>query len=66
MASAAGAIGSLAAYEVVTRLMRADWQFVPMAVLGTAVLSTALTIVLGFLGTWRALGVKAAPLLRNE
>ncbi|HEY0523776.1 MAG TPA: FtsX-like permease family protein [Stellaceae bacterium] len=65
-AAIAGVLGTVAAYEVVTRLMRADWEFVPMAVLGTAVLSTTLTIVLGFAGTWRALGAKAAPLLRNE
>ncbi len=65
-AAIAGVLGSIAAYAVVTRLMRADWEFVPMAVIGTAVLSTTLTIVLGFAGTWRALGAKAAPLLRNE
>jgi putative ABC transport system permease protein len=26
----------------------------------------AVTLALGFYGTWRALGQKAAPLLRNE
>jgi predicted lysophospholipase L1 biosynthesis ABC-type transport system permease subunit len=29
-------------------------------------LAAALTLLLGFLGTLRALSVKAAPLLRNE
>jgi putative ABC transport system permease protein len=46
--------------------MRAEWIFLPQAVAGTAVLSTLLTLVLGFAGTWKALGAKAAPLLRNE
>jgi putative ABC transport system permease protein len=32
----------------------------------TAAVAAALTIGLGFAGTWRALGHKAAPLLRNE
>jgi putative ABC transport system permease protein len=29
-------------------------------------LATILTLALGFAGTWRALGVKAAPYLRND
>jgi putative ABC transport system permease protein len=32
----------------------------------TVVLAVVLTIVLGFAGTWRALGQKAAPHLRNR
>jgi predicted lysophospholipase L1 biosynthesis ABC-type transport system permease subunit len=28
--------------------------------------AVGLTVALGFAGTWRALGAKAAPLLRNE
>jgi predicted lysophospholipase L1 biosynthesis ABC-type transport system permease subunit len=31
-----------------------------------AVMTIAVTLVLGFLGTWRALDRKAAPLLRNQ
>jgi len=46
--------------------MRAEWVFLPRVVIWTGLLSLALTLVLGFAGTWRALGVKAAPLLRNE
>jgi putative ABC transport system permease protein len=34
--------------------------------LSTTVLAIVLTLTLGFAGTWRALGVKAAPFLRNE
>ena len=58
--------GTLAAWGVITVLMQGDWQFVPAAAFGTAALCTAITLLLGFVGTWRALGRKAAPLLRNQ
>ena len=62
----AGALGTLAAYLLVTRLMKIDWVFLPMPLLWTVALATLLTLALGFAGTWRALGAKAAPYLRNE
>ncbi|HEX5328210.1 MAG TPA: FtsX-like permease family protein, partial [Acetobacteraceae bacterium] len=62
----AAAIGSIAAWAVLTRVMHADWAFLPGAVAITAAVAAALTLGLGFAGTWRALGHKAAPLLRNE
>ena len=65
-AAIAALIGSLAAYLLLTRVMRADWVFLPGVVASTALLATALTLVIGFAGTWKALGAKAAPLLRNE
>jgi putative ABC transport system permease protein len=65
-AAIAALIGSIAAYLLLTRVMRADWVFLPDVVVSTAVLATALTLVIGFAGTWKALGAKAAPLLRNE
>lgn len=65
-ASIAGALGSLAAWLVLTKLMRAEWTFMPEVVVATAALSVALTLVLGYAGTWKALGAKPAPLLRNE
>ncbi len=52
--------------KVVTFVMRADWTFLPGAVATTIVLCVAITLVAGFAGTWRALGHKAAPVLRNE
>lgn len=61
-----GVIGTITAWAILTRLMRWDWTFLPSAVLWTAALCTAITLVFGFLGTWRALGQPAAPLLRNE
>ena len=60
------ALGTLAAYLLVTRLMKIDWVFLPMPLLWTVGLATLLTLALGFAGTWRALGAKAAPYLRNE
>ena len=62
----AALIGSIAAWAVVTWVMDLAWRFSPSVVAYTAVASTALTLALGFLGTWRALGQKSAPLLRNE
>jgi putative ABC transport system permease protein len=60
------ALGTLAAYFLVTRLMKIDWVFLPAPLLWTVGLATLLTLALGFAGTWRALGAKAAPYLRNE
>ncbi|MDH3714035.1 MAG: ABC transporter permease [Gammaproteobacteria bacterium] len=65
-ASIAVVAGTLAAWGVLYVLMDADWLFVPSAAFGTAALCTGITLVLGFIGTWRALGRKAAPLLRNQ
>jgi putative ABC transport system permease protein len=62
----AGAFGSVAAWAVVTRLMGLEWVFLPAEAALAAAASFMLTIVLGFIGTWRALGHKAAPLLRND
>ena len=62
----AAAIGSLAAWVLVTRVMRADFVFAPGAVAGTVAACLAVTIVFGLFGTWRALGLKVAPMLRAE
>ncbi len=65
-AAIASVIGTLAAFLVLTEVMRADFVFLPQAVITTALLATVITVGFGFAGTWRALGQKAAPLLRNE
>jgi putative ABC transport system permease protein len=59
-------VGSLASWGVITFLMNMDWSFYPMTIAITLLLCLILTISAGFLGTWRALGQKAAPHLRNE
>jgi putative ABC transport system permease protein len=60
------ALGTLAAYLLVTRLMKVDWVFLPAPLAWTVALATLLTLIFGFAGTWRALAAKAAPYLRNE
>jgi putative ABC transport system permease protein len=62
----AGALGTVAAYFVVTRLMKTDWVFLPAPLLWTVASATLLTLILGFAGSWRALGAAPASYLRNE
>jgi putative ABC transport system permease protein len=65
-AAIAAALGTLVAYLFLTGLTETEFVFLPWVVAGTAVLSILITLLIGFAGTWRALGAKAAPLLRNE
>lgn len=59
-------VGSLAAFGVVSELMEIDWSL-DIGVIVTVILACiAVTLLAGFTGTWRAMGIKAAPLLRNE
>jgi putative ABC transport system permease protein len=62
----AAGLGALIAYVLVTRPLRADWIFVPGPVGLVLLGAVGLTVALGFAGTWRALGAKVAPLLRND
>ncbi len=61
----AAAFGTLAGWFVLTGVMRAPWSFLPGPILATAAIAVLVTLAMGFAGTWRALGRKAAPLLRN-
>lgn len=65
-AGIAAAAGSLAAWAVTTYLMHLDWSFTPAAMVWTTVICVLATMGFGVMGTWRALGQKAAPLLRND
>ena len=62
----AAGIGTVAAYFVLTRVMHAPWDFLGGEVAMTIVGAVVLTLLAGLAGTWRALGAKAAPFLRNE
>jgi putative ABC transport system permease protein len=62
----AAVLGTFAGAIVVTELMHFDWVFLPAVVVVTTLICIALTLAFGFFGTWRALGQRAAPLLRNE
>ena len=58
--------GTAAAWTVVTRVLDQEWTFLPGTVAATVVFCVVLTLGLGLLGTWRALGEPASPYLRNE
>lgn len=62
----AAGIGTLTAWAVIKFLMRAEWIFVPEIVITTVVLCVLMTTSVGLIGTWRALGQKASPHLRND
>ena len=59
-------LGTLAGYVIVTQVMHADWRFLPVTAIASVALCLALALVIGLAGTWRALGRKAAPVLRHE
>lgn len=62
----AAVVGALAAFGVVTELMQLDWALDVGLIVAVIVACIAVTLFAGFTGTWRAMGIKAAPLLRNE
>jgi len=59
-------LGSLSAYGFVSWEMEQPFVLLPSVALTTALAGAAIAVVIGLAGTWRALGHKAAPLLRNE
>lgn len=59
-------VGTLAAWSVAEHVMKIGWVMNYGLALGVVGACIAVTLSAGFAGTWRALGTKAAPLLRNE
>ncbi|WP_367272213.1 ABC transporter permease [Phreatobacter sp.] len=59
------AAGSVTAWVVTTQVMNIPFAFAPLAALGIVLLAVVLTVGFGLVGTWRALGEKPAPVLRN-
>ncbi|MDQ0457342.1 putative ABC transport system permease protein [Rhizobium paknamense] len=57
--------GSVAAWYVVSQVMKLPVTFLPMVALATLALALVTTIGIGLAGTWRVLGQKAAPVLRE-
>ncbi|QPC86008.1 FtsX-like permease family protein [Mesorhizobium sp. NBSH29] len=57
--------GGTAAWFVVASVMKLPSQFMPDVALATLILALVLTVGIGLAGTWRVLGQKAAPVLRN-
>ncbi|MFX4219649.1 MAG: ABC transporter permease [Thalassobaculum sp.] len=65
-AAIASLVGSVASAVVVVEVMRGDFVLPPGVLALTALLATGITVSFGFVGTWRALGQRPAPMLRNE
>ncbi len=61
----AAALGALSAWLLMTRYLHTGFVFLPATVLATALGAAISVAALGLAGTWRALGQKPAPLLRN-
>ncbi|MDF1608195.1 ABC transporter permease [Hoeflea sp. YIM 152468] len=59
------AFGGVAAWFVVSRIMTLPSQFMPDIALATLAGALVLTVGIGLIGTWRVLGQKAAPVLRE-
>ena len=59
------AAGGVAAWFVVARIMTLPSSFSPAVAAGTVAVALVLTVGIGLIGTWRVLGHKAAPVLRN-
>ena len=57
--------GSLASWLIVTELMHLRFTWLPLPALVAAVSAVVVTVVLGLLGTFSALGQRPAPVLRN-
>jgi putative ABC transport system permease protein len=64
-ALAGGILGSVGAAAVVIFAMDLPWAFSLGAVLAVLLIALAITLLAGFLGTWRLLGRPAAPVLRS-
>ncbi|TIX84652.1 MAG: FtsX-like permease family protein, partial [Mesorhizobium sp.] len=59
------AAGGIAAWFVVARVMTLPSHFMPDVAVATIVFALVVTVGIGLAGTWRVLGHKAAPVLRN-
>jgi len=57
--------GGVSAWFIVSRIMRLPSTFLPDVAIITVVASLVLTVGIGLIGTWRVLGQKAAPVLRE-
>jgi putative ABC transport system permease protein len=57
--------GGIAAWFVVSRIMTLPSSFLPEVAVATIAAALVFTVGFGLIGTWRVLGHKAAPVLRN-
>jgi putative ABC transport system permease protein len=61
----AALVGTFCAWLIVGEYMRVEFVPLPGTIVGTVAGAALVVTLLGLAGTWRALGQKAAPLLRN-
>jgi putative ABC transport system permease protein len=59
-------LASLLAWIVLRFLLDMPWQLAPMTLAAGVALTIALSVIVGFLTTWRLLGQKPLPVLRRE
>lgn len=59
------ASGGVASWYVVSEIMTLPYSFLPDVAIATLVGALVLTVGIGLVGTWRVLGQKAAPILRD-
>ncbi|MCM2293377.1 ABC transporter permease [Allorhizobium sp. BGMRC 0089] len=57
--------GSIAGWFVVNQIMKLPAVFLPTVAIATVAVALIATIGIGLIGTWRVLGQKAAPVLRE-
>ena len=62
----AAVVGAIAAWGVATEVMHIGWSIDIGLIVIVIASCIVVTLLAGFTGTWRAMGTKAAPLLRNE
>ena len=62
----AAAVGTVTAWGVTTQVLEQGWTFLPGAAAATVGFCVMLTLGLGLVATWRALGEPASHYLRNE
>ncbi|WP_420413155.1 ABC transporter permease [Roseibium sp.] len=57
--------GGVAAWYVITGIMGGSFTLLPVTAFSAALIALVLTVGFGLIGTWRVLGEKPAPVLRN-
>jgi putative ABC transport system permease protein len=57
--------GSLAGWLIVADLMHLSFAWLPLPALAAALAAVVITVALGLIGTYSALGQKPASVLRN-
>ncbi|MBN9066263.1 MAG: ABC transporter permease [Rhizobiales bacterium] len=57
--------GGVSGWYIVTEIMKLPSRFLPEVAVSTVGIALVLTVGFGLAGTWRILGQKAAPVLRN-